>query len=75
MNLTEFIQSFADCFSEKEANSIKPETKFRKLAEWNSMMALIVISHIDEKFNLILTADDIRSSNTVLDLFNKLNHQ
>lgn len=72
MNLNEFVESFACCFSENESKNIHEATEFRKLTEWNSMMALILISHIDEVFNVMITADDIRTSNTVADLYNKL---
>ncbi len=75
MNLNDFTEKFASCFTEKEAKTINQSTEFRKLEEWNSMMALIIISTIDEAFNLTLTANDLRASTTITDLFERLTKQ
>lgn len=72
MNLAEFITKFSDCFSPETAQKIKADTAFRELEAWNSMMALIIISMVDSDFGKELSADDIRTSITVEDLFNKL---
>lgn len=72
MNLAEFVSRFSGCFSPQVALSIKADTVFRELEEWNSMMALIIISMVDSDFGKELSADDIRASVTVEDLFNKI---
>ncbi|HEY0262256.1 MAG TPA: hypothetical protein VGB95_04470 [Chitinophagales bacterium] len=72
MELADFILKFSECFSPETAQKITASTAFRELEEWNSMMALIVISMVDADFGKVLSADDIRASKTVEDLFYKL---
>ncbi len=72
MSLDEFIKKFSDCFHSTNPDLIKAETKFKELDEWGSMMALIVIAMIDSDYGKTITSDDIKSSETVSDLFAKL---
>lgn len=72
MELATFVQKFSECFAPQTAQQIKSDTPFRQLEEWNSMMALIIISMVDSDFGKVLSADDIRTSVTVEDLFHKL---
>lgn len=69
MQSEDFIQKFAACFHQTELASIKAETKFRELEEWGSMLALIVIAMIDGDFGKTITAEDLKSTNTVAELF------
>ena len=70
MELSTFIENFADQFEETEASEIKPDTVFKDLDEWCSLIALSVIAMVDEEYDVQLKGDDIRSCNTVEDLFN-----
>lgn len=70
MELKDFIASFADQFDDTDVNEIKAETNFKELAEWSSLIALSVIAMADEEYDVTINGDDIRSSNTVEDLFN-----
>ncbi|MES2620650.1 MAG: acyl carrier protein [Bacteroidota bacterium] len=65
----EFTEKFADCFNQTNPLSIKPDTEFKKLEEWGSMMALIVIAMIDSELSKTVTAEDLKKANTVADLF------
>ncbi|MDB5283859.1 MAG: acyl carrier protein [Bacteroidota bacterium] len=69
MDLTEFTRKFAECFSQAEAETINPETEFRKLEEWGSMMALIVIAMVDSDFGKTITAEDLKNGTTVGSLY------
>jgi len=69
MLLEDFVQKFAGCFHQTEPASIRSETKFRELEEWGSMLALIVIAMIDADFGKTITAEDLKSANTVAALF------
>ena len=71
----EFTQKFAGCFYQTDPLSIKPETEFRKLEEWGSMLALIVIAMIDAELGKTITAEDLKSANTVADLFEIVNNK
>lgn len=70
MDLQEFTQKFADCFNQTDASLIQPSTDFRGLEEWGSMLALIVIAMIDADYGKTITAEDLRSVQTVEQLFN-----
>lgn len=70
MELNEFIKNFADQFDETDAAEIRPETKFKELDEWSSLIALSVIAMVDDEYDVALKGNDISSSETVEDLFN-----
>ncbi len=72
MTLTEFIEKFAECFNQTPAASITATTEFKKLSEWGSMLTLIVIAMIDADYEKTITAEDLKASNTVEELFEKV---
>jgi acyl carrier protein len=69
MEIGSFIEKFAMQFDNVDSIDLKPETKFRDIEEWSSLMALSVIAMIDEEYNVKMKGDDIRNSVTVLDIF------
>ena len=70
MEINEFIANFADQFDETEASVFTPETKFRELEEWSSLIALSVIAMVDEEYDVTLKGDDMRAAQTIEDLYN-----
>lgn len=72
MEIKSFIENFAAQFDDTDAGEIKAETKFKDLDEWSSLIALSVISMVDEEYNVTLVADDIRESETIEDLYYKV---
>ncbi|MBC5841487.1 acyl carrier protein [Flavobacterium sp. F-380] len=75
MNKEQFLINFTEQFDETDSSLIKLESKFRDLDEWSSMMALIVIAMVDQEYNVKLTGDDIRTSETVSDLYDKISEK
>lgn len=69
MEIKEFIEKFAEQFDETDVNVFAPETNFRELDEWSSIIALGVIAMIDEEYNVTLKAAEMQKVNTVGDLF------
>jgi len=69
MDINQFIENFTEQFDELEAEVLKPETKFKELDEWSSLVALSVIAMVDEEYDVTIKGDDIRNSDTVEDLF------
>ena len=69
MEIKEFIENFADQFDDTDASVFTPETNFRELDEWSSLMALSIIAMVDEEYDVTLKGDDMRSANTIQDLF------
>lgn len=70
MELQDFIQHFAEQFDDTEASVFTPETEFRELDEWSSLISLSVIGMVDEKYGVALKGVDFREANTIEDLFN-----
>ncbi len=69
MELEEFTGRFAECFHTTDPLTIKADTQFRKLEEWGSMLALIVIAMIDSDYGKTITAEDLKNANTPAELF------
>lgn len=69
MNIQEFINKFEDVFDDIDISTLKPETNFRELEEWSSLLALSTMAMINEEYDVILTADEMRSANTFDTLF------
>lgn len=70
MEMQKFIELFAEQYDEVDVNQLKPETRFRDVDDWSSLVALSVISMIDEEYNVLLKGEDIRNSNTIQDIYN-----
>lgn len=70
MTLEEFVKAFAAEFDDTPEEVFTPETHFRELDEWNSLLALSIISMIDDNEDKIITGQDIRNSTTIEDLYN-----
>lgn len=70
MTLDDFIEAFAAEFDDTPAEEFKADTKYRQLDEWSSLTALSIISMVDDQFDKNITGADIRSAETIEDLFN-----
>ncbi len=69
MEIKDFIQNFADQFEDININKISPETSFRDLDEWSSLIALSVLAMIDEEYDVQLKGEEMRNAKTVQQLF------
>jgi len=69
MELQEFITNFANQFEETDSSVFTKDTVFKNLDEWSSLLALSIIAMVDEEYGVALKGDDIRSANTIEDLF------
>ena len=70
MDLNEFVAHFAEQFDSTDASVFTPETRFREIDEWSSLIGLSVIAMVDEEYNVTLKGDDVKNSNTIMDLYN-----
>ena len=70
--LDEFVTLFAEQFDVTDSSEIKANTVFHELDEWSSLIGLSVIAMIDEEFEVAVNADDMISSVTIEDLYNKV---
>jgi len=69
MELETFIESFADQFDDTDPNEISAETIFQDLEEWSSLTAMGVIAFVKTEYGKTITGSEIRSCQTVKDLF------
>ena len=69
MDANEFLKNFVAQFDDTDASEFTMETKFRELEEWSSLNALAILNMISKKYNLVLKADEMRTTNTVQELF------
>lgn len=70
MTLDEFVTAFAKEFDETPIEQFTPSTEFKGLEEWGSLAALSIIAMVDEQMGKSITGSDIRSSQTIEDLYN-----
>lgn len=71
MNITEFIQNFADQF--EETDGINAETKFHDLEEWGSLLGLSIIAMVDDEYDVVIKGDELRACITVQDVYDLVN--
>ena len=70
--LEECVELFAEQFDETDASEITASTAYHDLDEWSSLIGLSVIAMVDEEFEVALKGDDVKSSITIEDLYNKV---
>ncbi len=70
--LDEFVVLFAEQFDDTDASEFTPTTVFHDLEEWSSLIGLSIIAMVDEEFEVALNANDMISSVTIQDLYEKI---
>ena len=69
MTLDEFVKAFAAEFDETPEEQFTPDTVYKELEEWGSLVALSIISMVDEQLEKRVTGAEIRSCSTIKDLY------
>lgn len=69
MELNEFVAHFAEQFEDTDASVFTPETKFREIEEWSSLLALSIIAMVDEEYDVALKGNEMKAANTIEELF------
>ena len=72
MELNDFVAKFAEQFDDTDASDILPDTYFQELEEWSSLTAMGIIAFVKTEYGKSITGKEIRSCDTVEDLFNLL---
>jgi acyl carrier protein len=70
MTLEEFFDHFCEELDEVDIENINIKTEFKKIEEWDSLLALSIIAMIDEEFEILLTGSDMMNCTTIEDLYN-----
>ena len=66
--MEKFIEFFAEQFDELHT-TLTPETRFRELKEWSSLVALLVITMVDEEYGIVLPPEEMRQTQTIQELY------
>ena len=69
MKINEFLENMEEVLEDTDVKLIKAESIFRDFEEWDSMAALSLIAMADQEYEVKLSGDDIKSSNTLEDIF------
>lgn len=70
MKLDEFVKAFAAELEETPEDMITSATEYKTLEEWGSLTALSIIAMVDETMDKSITGADLRSVNTIEELYN-----
>ncbi len=69
MELNDFIENFANQFDDTDVSEFKPDTEFKEMEEWTSLIAFSEIVMIKNEYGVTLKGDDIKNAKTIEDLF------
>ena len=69
MTLDEFVKAFAAEFDDTPEEIFKADTRYRELDEWGSLMALSIISMVDDEMDKRVTGADLRNCSTIEELY------
>ena len=72
MDINTFLEQVSEQFDDLEGAVVTADTRFRDLPSWSSITALSIISMIDEEYDVQIKGDDIRSSQTIKDIFERV---
>ncbi len=70
MDIKDFVENFADQFIDTDLNVFSKDTVFHELDEYSSLIALMIISMIDEVYGVTVEYEDMAAAVTIEDLFN-----
>ncbi len=73
MEKEDFLKNFANQFDDTDASELTFETNYRELEEWSSLIALAILNMIGKKYNVILKHEEMRTTNTIQELFDLVN--
>ncbi|MCC8071480.1 MAG: phosphopantetheine-binding protein [Bacteroidales bacterium] len=73
MEIQEFIEKIAEQYEDANADTLTPDTEFRQVDNYSSLTALMILSIIDEEYNVTLNGDDMRKVKTIQELFDLVN--
>lgn len=69
MDENEFIKNFEQAIDGLAPGLINIDSNFKELDEWDSLQALSLIAMIDSEYGVQISAEELRNSKTLNDLF------
>lgn len=70
MNITDFIENVKDQFDTLDNVEVTADTEFRQLEGWTSLIALMIITMIDEEYGVTINGDDMKQCTSIQDIYN-----
>ena len=70
MNKEKFLFNFLNEYEEGFRTGYSLESEFRSIEGWDSMTAMMIISMIDEKYDVIIDPDQMKESKKIIDIYN-----
>lgn len=70
MDLKDFVEQFAAQFDETDLAEFQPDTIFQDLDEWSSLTAMAIIAFVKTTYDKSITGKEIRSCETIEELYN-----
>ncbi len=67
--MEKFIELFVEQFDDQPTVELTADTRFRELEGWTSLVALSILSMIDEEYDVSLTGNEMRGTHTIGELF------
>ena len=64
-----FIEEFINELETKPNFKVDLNTVFRDLDDWDSMTSMMIITMIDENYNVVITPNEMLKAVTIGDLF------
>lgn len=72
MDIETFIDQISDEFTETDRSQLNPNTKFREIDEWTSLLNLSLSVMINDNYYVVLSGRELREVNTIQELFDKV---
>jgi acyl carrier protein len=72
MTIEDFIRNFEEAIEGLEEGTVRPETVFRDLPQWDSLAVLTTLAMADAEYEVSLSANELHECRTVTELFEKV---
>ncbi len=69
MTIEEFVEKVQNELQDTPAEQITADTNYKELDEWGSLTSLSLISMIEEEYDKLITGADVRSKNSIKELW------
>ena len=69
MDINVFMAQIAEQY-DVDVTTLTPETAFRKVEGWTSLVALMIITMIDEEYGVVITGDEMKTATSLQELYN-----
>jgi acyl carrier protein len=71
--INEFIEKFKEQFLDPEETVFTEDTKFRELADWDSLTGMSILVMIEDEYKITVTPDEFKNCERVSDIISFIN--